>query len=111
MTIARWIFAVVVVALIALVTGSSLKPHKARPVTVHTAPAIKSAITRTVSGAGKLEPARKVNVSSNITGVLLDLKVAIGSSVTKGQVLGQIDTSRYKEQVAQQVAQADAAEA
>lgn len=111
MTIARWIFAVVVVALIALVTVSSLKPHKARPVTVHTATAIKSAITRTVSGAGKLEPARKVNVSSNITGVLLDLKVAIGSSVTKGQVLGQIDTSRYKEQVAQQVAQVNAAEA
>lgn len=111
MSIARWIFALVVVALVALVTVSSLRPHLRPPVSVHTATAAKSAITRTVSGAGKLEPARKVNVSSNITGTLLALDVAIGSTVTKGQPIGQIDTSRYKAQVAQQAAQLRAAEA
>lgn len=111
MSIARWIFAVVVIALVGLVTLSSLKPHPAPPVAVNTTVAVKAAITRTVSGAGKLEPARKVNVSSNITGVLLALDVAIGSAVTKGQAIGQIDTSNYKAQVAQQVAQVRSAEA
>ena len=111
MTIARWIFAVVVIALVALVTVSSLKPRPVRPVAVHTAAASKASITRSVSGAGKLEPARKVNVSSNITGTLLELKVAIGSTVAKDQVIGQIDTSLYRAQSAQRVAQVSAAEA
>ena len=111
MTIARWIFAVVIIALVAMVALSSLKPRAAQPVEVHTAVVAKMAITRTVSGAGKLEPQRKVNVSSNITGVLLDLQVGIGSKVEKGQVIGQIDTSRYKAQVEQQVSMVRAAEA
>ena len=111
MTIARWIFAGLVIALVALVTVSSLKPRPVRPVAVHTAAASKGSITRSVSGAGKLEPARKVNVSANITGTLLDLKVAIGSTVAKDQVIGQIDTSLYRAQSAQRVAQVSAAEA
>jgi HlyD family secretion protein len=111
MSIARWIFALVVIALVAMVTMSSLKPHPPRPVTVHTASAVTTSITRTVSGAGKLEPARKINVSSNITGVLLELKVAIGSTVAKGDVLAQIDTSRYRAQAAQAQAQLRAAQA
>ena len=68
-------------------------------------------ITRSVSGAGKLEPVHKVNVSSNITGTLLELKVAIGSKVTKGEVIAQIDTSLYQAQAEQQRAQLRASEA
>lgn len=111
MTIPRWIFAVVLIALIAMVAVSSLKPRVPPPVSVHTATAARTAITRTVSGAGKLEPQRKINVSSNITGVLLELGVDIGSIVSKGQVIGQIDTSRYKAQMEQQQAQLRSAEA
>jgi HlyD family secretion protein len=111
MTIARWIFAVLVMALVTLVAVSSLKPRSAPPVQVHTATAARTSITRTVTGAGKLEPERKINVSSNITGVLLDLKVEIGSPVQKGQIIGQIDTSRYKAQFQQQQAQLRSAEA
>ncbi|HTE52253.1 MAG TPA: efflux RND transporter periplasmic adaptor subunit [Kofleriaceae bacterium] len=111
MTIARWIFAVVVVALVALVAISSLRPREDPPVSVHTASAARTSITRTVSGAGKLEPERKINVSSNITGVLLELGVEIGSTVTKGQIIGQIDTSRYKAQFEQQQAQVRSAQA
>ncbi len=105
MTIGRWIFAVVVVALVTLVAISSLQPRP-RPVTkVQTAVATRMAITRSVSGAGKIEPVHKVNVSSNITGTLLKLDVAVGSKVIEGAPLGQIDTSRYQSQVEQQQAQ------
>ena len=105
MTVMRWIFAVVVVGLVAMVAVKSLQPRPAPAVAVHTATAARATITRTVSGAGKLEPQRKVNVSSNITGVLVELKVGIGSVVAQGDVIAQIDTSRYKAQVEQQAAQ------
>lgn len=111
MTIVRWIFALVVVALVGMVAVSSLRPKETPPVEVHTALAARTSITRTVSGAGKLEPERKINVSSNITGILLDLDVEIGSTVAKGQVIGQIDTSRYKAQFQQAQAQVRSAEA
>jgi HlyD family secretion protein len=111
MTIARWIFALVIIAVVVMITLSSLRPREVPPVEVQTAAAAQMSITRTVTGAGKLEPERKVNVSSNITGVLLELKVGIGSTVEKGEVIGQIDTSRYKAQYQQQMAQLRSAEA
>jgi HlyD family secretion protein len=111
MTIARWIFAVVIIGLVAMVAMKSLQPRPQPKMTVQAATATTMSITRSVSGAGKLEPIHKVNVSSNITGTLLDLKVAIGSKVTKGDVIAQIDTSLYQAQAQQQRAQLRAAEA
>jgi HlyD family secretion protein len=109
MSIGRWIFAVIIVGLVAMVAVKSLQPRP-RPLTrVETATAVRLSITRQVSGAGKIEPVHKVNVSSNITGTLLRLEVAVGSRVVAGQPLGQIDTSLYRSQVAQQQAQLTAA--
>jgi HlyD family secretion protein len=105
MSIGRWIFAAVVVALVALVAVQSLQPRPRPATNVQTVVATRSSITRTVSGAGKIEPVHKVNVSANITGTLLSLDVAVGSKVVAGQPLGQIDTSLYKSQVQQQQAQ------
>ncbi len=105
MSIGRWIFAAVMVALVTLVAISSLKPRPRPSTTVQTAVATRMAITRTVSGAGKIEPRHKVNVSANITGTLLKLDVAVGSKVTAGQLLGQIDTSLYQSQLERQQAQ------
>jgi HlyD family secretion protein len=109
MTTARWVFAALLVALVGLVAWSSLQRRPPPPTTVHTATVGRQDLTRIVSGAGRLEPARKVNVSSNITGTLLDLRVGIGSQVTKGDTLGQIDTSRYASVVEQQRAMLAAA--
>ena len=111
MTIARWIFAVVIIGLVGLVAMKSLQPRPEQTTAVQPATATRTAITRSVSGAGKLEPVRKVNVSSNITGTLLELTVGIGSKVTKGQTLAQIDTSLYHAQAEQQRAQLQSAAA
>ncbi len=105
MSIGRWIFAAIVVALVTLVAIQSLQPRPRPSTKVQTVVAARAAITRTVSGAGKIEPVHKVNVSANITGTLLSLDVAVGSKVVAGQLLGQIDTSLYKSQVQQQQAQ------
>jgi HlyD family secretion protein len=110
MTIGRWIFAVLIIGLIGMVAMKSLKPRPEPTTFVQSSTAAKMSITRTVSGAGKLEPVHKVNVSSNITGTLLELEVEIGSKVKKGDVIGQIDTSLYTAQAEQQRAQLRAAE-
>ncbi|HEY5948317.1 MAG TPA: biotin/lipoyl-binding protein, partial [Kofleriaceae bacterium] len=101
MTIGRWIFAAVIIGLVAMVAMKSLQPRPQPTTKVQSATATRTSITRSVSGAGKLEPVHKVNVSSNITGTLLDLKVGIGSKVTKGEVIAQIDTSLYQAQAEQ----------
>jgi HlyD family secretion protein len=111
MTVARWIFAVLIIGLVGMVAMKSLQPRPERTTSVQSIAASRASITRSVSGAGKLEPVHKVNVSSNITGVMLDLTVGIGSKVTKGQTLAQIDTSLYRAQAEQQRAQLRAAEA
>ena len=110
MTVGRWIFAIVIIGLVAMVAMKSLQPRPEPTTSVQSATAARTSITRSVSGAGKLEPVHKVNVSSNITGTLLDLKVGIGSKVTKGETIAQIDTSLYQAQAEQQRAQLRAAE-
>jgi HlyD family secretion protein len=109
MTVFRWIFVLLVAGLAGTCAVSRMRPPAAPPVSVHTAKAERATVTRTVTAAGKLEPRNKVNVSSNITGTLVDLKVGVGSVVRRGEVLGQIDTSRYESQLDQQRSQADAA--
>jgi HlyD family secretion protein len=109
MTIFRWILAVGLLALVVFYALGSMRPRPTPPTRVQTATVAKSSITRVVSAAGKLEPRRKVNVSANITGTLIDLQVGIGSVVKKDQYIGQIETTRYKAVVAQQKAQTSAA--
>src|SRR6185436_10144239 len=96
---------------VAMVAIKRMRPPVQPPTHVSTAKAEKATITRTVTAAGKVEPVRKVNVSSNITGTLVDLAVGIGSVVKKGQYLAQIDTSRYQAQVDAQRSQTGAAAA
>jgi HlyD family secretion protein len=101
MTVFRWIIAILLTLIVLGVAAKALEPRKKPPTEVQSTKVDKATITRTVSGAGKLEPATKVNVSAQITGILLDLKVDIGSQVKKGDYLGQIDTSRYQAVVSQ----------
>ena len=111
MTIFRWILAVGLVGLVVFYAMGSMRPRPQPPTQVQPTTAQKTSVTRVVSAAGKLEPRRKVNVSSNITGTLVDLKVGIGSVVKKDEYIGQIETTRYKAVVAQQRAQTTVASA
>jgi HlyD family secretion protein len=111
MTVRRWVVAVLVVLVVAGMAVASLKPRPEPPIEVQTAKAARMTVTRSVRSAGKLEPHQKVNVSSNITGVLIDLPVVIGQEVKRGQYLGQIETIRYAAVVQQTRARLQAAEA
>jgi len=111
MTVRRWIVAVLVVLVVVGMAVASLKPRPEPPVQVQTTKSARMTVTRSVRSAGKLEPHQKVNVSCNITGVLIDLPVVIGQVVKRGQYLGQIETIRYAAVVQQVRARLQAAEA
>ncbi|MFP2900362.1 efflux RND transporter periplasmic adaptor subunit [Corallococcus sp. 4LFB] len=78
---------------------------------VQMAKARKGTITRTITGAGKVQAATTVKISSNLSGDLIALKVKDGDAITKGQVLGQIDKRYYEAAVKQATASRDAARA
>lgn len=61
----------------------------------------KGPITRTVTGAGKVEAATTVKISSNLSGDLMALPVKVGDIVKKGQVLAKLDKRRVEASVRQ----------
>jgi HlyD family secretion protein len=91
------LFALAVVALVV----TSLRPKPPPPLGVMVAPVRKAAVTRKVVGAGKLQAATQVKLSSNLSGDLLELAVREGDRVKTGQFIGRIDGRRYTAQVKQ----------
>lgn len=53
-------------------------------------------LTSVVTASGKIEPKRKVDVSSDITGRIVSLPVREGDMVTRGQVVVRIDPAQYE---------------
>jgi HlyD family secretion protein len=66
-------------------------------------------MTRTVTGAGKVQPATTVKISSSLSGDLVELNVKEGDQVTRGQVLGRLDRRRFEANVRQAQAAQNAA--
>ncbi len=61
-------------------------------------------LTAIVTASGKIEPKKKVDVSSDITGRIVSLPVKEGDMVTKGEVVVRIDPAQYEAAVQQQEA-------
>ncbi|RKH44364.1 efflux RND transporter periplasmic adaptor subunit [Corallococcus sp. AB049A] len=93
----------------AAITVGGLKDRPPPTQEVQMAKARKGTITRTITGAGKVQAATTVKISSNLSGDLVSLKVKDGDAITKGQVLGQIDKRYYEAAVKQATASRDAA--
>jgi HlyD family secretion protein len=69
------------------------------------------ALVATVTASGQIEPTRKVDISSDITGRIIDLPVEEGDWVEAGQLLVRIDPSQYEAGVARSQAGLASAEA
>ena len=100
----RRALAALFVLLVLGLVGVSLRPRSQPPVGVQITTARRSAITRKVIAAGKLQAATQVKLSSNISGDLLELPVHEGDLVKKGQFIGRLDGRPYAAQVRQQEA-------
>jgi len=59
----------------------------------------KRDLTSIVTASGKIEPKRKVDVSADITGRIVDLPVHEGDLVQRGQVVVRIDPAQYQASV------------
>jgi HlyD family secretion protein len=81
---------------VAAIAVRGLRTRPEPPIPVQLATAKRGTITRTITGAGKLQAATTVKISSNISGDLVELLVKEGDRVTKGQVLGRIDRRLYE---------------
>jgi HlyD family secretion protein len=64
-----------------------------------------------VTSSGKIQPKRSVDVSSDITGRIVDLPVVEGQTVQRGQVLVHIDPLQYQANVERSQAVAASAQA
>lgn len=109
-----WWWAAAIVALVALaalaffVIGSR---NNAQAPRYQTSEAQKGDLTVTVSATGTLAPTNEVEVGSEVSGTIEDVKVDVNDRVKKGQLLASLDTSKQQDAVAKARATLAAADA
>ena len=91
MTWWKGLFAGVLMLGVLGITIGGLRDRPPPAAEVQVAKARKGPISRVIVGAGKVEAATTVKISSNLSGDLVARAVNLGNKVTKGQELGRID--------------------
>ena len=87
-----------------------MKEAPGRPMFV-TQPVVKGDLVVTVTATGDLEPTNEVEVGSELSGIVRKVTVEENDHVTAGQVLLELDQSKFKAQVMQSRAALQSAEA
>src|SRR6059036_2309045 len=82
-----------------------------KPIPVTTERAIRKTIMQTVSATGKVQPETEVKISPEVAGEIIQLPVADGKAVMKGDLLVKIKPDSYKALLEQQEAAISAAKA
>ncbi|WP_334135929.1 efflux RND transporter periplasmic adaptor subunit [Tepidimonas sp.] len=113
-------FAAVVVLVAGWRAWQAQRAQQAQPVYV-TEPVRRGDLTLTVTANGTLQPLRSVNMGSELSGTVREVRVDVNDRVRQGQVLVVLDTAKLQDQVDSaraalavaeaQVAQADASAA
>ncbi|MDP1824462.1 MAG: efflux RND transporter periplasmic adaptor subunit [Archangium sp.] len=101
MTWWKILIAALIVAGVGGITFAGLREKPPPATEVQFGKVKKGPITRTVTGAGKVEAATTVKISSNLSGDLTELPVKVGDTVKKGQVLAKLDKRRVEANVRQ----------
>lgn len=111
--IARWVLAGVLVAVLAagswwVFVGKSLRVESERYVTV---PITRGTIRRIVSTSGPVRALVTVQVGSQLSGQVIELKADFNTEVKQGDILALIDPKSFAVKVAQAKADLEAARA
>src|ERR1700731_959372 len=67
-----------------------------KPIPVTTEKAVRKTILQTVSATGKVQPETEVKISPEVAGEIIDLPVADGMGINKGDLLVKIKPDSYK---------------
>jgi HlyD family secretion protein len=84
---------------------------KEKGVEVVLATASKETIVEKVSASGKVQPETEIKISPDVSGEIIELRVAEGDSVTEGQLLLRIRPDNYQAMVDQRIAALNTARA
>ena len=95
----------------AAVWAQRTRSRAAGMVQYETRPVIRGDLVKTVSATGTLQPVKQVDVGIEVSGTIKTVDVDYNDSVTNGQVMARIDTSKLDAQVLQSAAALDAARA
>jgi len=82
-----------------------------KPIPVTTEKAVRKTILQTVSATGKVQPETEVKISPEVAGEIIELPVADGMGIRKGDLLVKIKPDSYKALLEQQEAAISAAKA
>lgn len=96
-----WILGVVAVVIIALILMFTLKKGKKSELRVMTERSRIDSIEVTVTATGELQPVYKVDVGTQVSGIVERIYVDFNSVVKKGQLLAELDRSNLNEQLTQ----------
>ncbi len=96
-----WILGIVAVILIAAILLFSLKKGKKGELRVMTERSHIDSIEVTVTATGELQPVYKVDVGTQVSGIVEHIYVDFNSEVKKGQLLAELDRSNLNEQLTQ----------
>jgi HlyD family secretion protein len=64
-----------------------------------TEPAERGNLTLTVSANGTIQPTRAINIGSELSGTVLEVRVDVNDRVKKGQVMVVLDTAKMRDQI------------
>jgi HlyD family secretion protein len=82
-----------------------------KPIPVTTEKAVRKTILQIVSATGKVQPETEVKISPEVAGEIIDLPVADGMGIKKGDLLVRIKPDSYKALLEQQEAAISSAKA
>lgn len=85
-----------VVIVIAVFIIINLKKGRGGEIQVQADKVQRGDITQVVSASGKIQPETEVSISANISAEIIGLYVKEGESVRKGQLLVELDSTKYR---------------
>src|SRR5881396_184881 len=94
-----------------LIIISVIVSKREKPIPVTTEKSVRKTILQTVSATGKVQPETEVKISPEVAGEIIELPVADGMGIKKGDLLVKIKPDSYKALLEQQEAAISSAKA
>ena len=98
---AKWIIVIAAVVLLALILFLALKKGKHTELQINTVRSTIDSVEVNVTATGELQPVYKVDVGTQVSGIVEHIYVDFNSMVKKGQKLAELDRSNLNEQLTQ----------